>query len=165
MYVTDYDESFPPMKTPSQVERLIHPYARDGSLYVCPQTGAHYLPNPAMGYISLSAIRLPAKSLIVRDATPHGPAPQTSSLPKSPWWNAAYANWHVQLDLAEPVLGKPATPLSKSTLMRIRIRQIDEQLRLEKKWKNDMEWEIRRLTAERRRLTTALRSSKYLKAY
>ena len=163
MYVSDYDEVFPPMKSAAIVRPLILPYARDASVFVCSNTGAQYLPNPALGYRTESSIRSAAKTLIFRDAKPHGPAQHAPTLPTVPWWNAVFWDRHVEVALAEPALGKPSYPLPKSTLMKQRIQQIDKQIRLERKWKNDIEWEIRRLTAERDKLTKELRRSKQRK--
>ncbi len=102
MYVQDYDERYPPMKSPAQVQNRILPYIKDRSLYSCPVTGTEYLPNPALNYLPVRAVKAPDSTIMFRDAKPH-----TTDTGK-PSWNVAYADGHVKLSMTEPQLGKPA---------------------------------------------------------
>src|SRR5258708_643646 len=63
MYVQDYDERYPPMKQPAQVEHRVMPYIKNKAVFSCPDTGAEYLPNPALNYGNLASIKSPASTL------------------------------------------------------------------------------------------------------
>src|SRR2546429_3743727 len=51
MYVQDYDERYPPMKMPAQVQNRINPYIKNRGVFSCPVTKTDYLPNPALNYV------------------------------------------------------------------------------------------------------------------
>lgn len=124
MYVQDYDEQYPPMKFPAQVEHRVYPYVKNPRVFSCPVTQTQYLPNPALNYLTLSQIGSPATMMVLRDAKPH-----TTDTNK-PAWNAAFVDGAVKLLTAEPPLGKPAPtprPLSHSEQVRGELQTLRQQ--------------------------------------
>jgi hypothetical protein len=139
MYLQDYDERFPPMRFPAQVQNRVLPYVKNRDVFSCPATGTDYLPNPALNYVALTAIKAPADVTMLRDAKPH-----TTDAEK-PAWNVAYADGHVRLSLREPPLGKPApTPTHAET--------VHSELQTLRKERRELDARIRTLEAEERRL-------------
>ncbi len=141
MYVQDYDERYPPMKIPAQVQNRIYPYVKNRNIFKCPTTGADYLPNPALNYIMLNAIKAPAQLMMFRDAKPH------TTASGKPGWNAAYADGHVKLVMTEPALGKPAPTPAPLT----RAEQIRGQLTMLRAQRKQMDVQILKLEAEQRK--------------
>jgi hypothetical protein len=141
MYCQDYDEVFPPTKSPAQTQNRVLPYTKNRSVFSCPDTGAEYLPNPALNHVSQATIREPAKMLLLRDAKPHTDGDR-------PFWIVAYADGHTGQVNAEPRLGKLApAPRPPS-----RAEQIDRELRTLRMQKNHVDGRIRQLEREKRRL-------------
>ncbi len=60
MYTQDYDEKFPPMKTPQAVKKAVLPYLRNESAFTNPITGKPYLPNVWLSGKSLASFASPA---------------------------------------------------------------------------------------------------------
>lgn len=152
MYTQDYDEMYPPMKFTKQLHNVVRPYIKNDAVFSCPETGAEYLPNPALNYLHLAAIESPATMMMLRDAKPHPAAEAGSNLPSVPWWNAAYADGHVNQVTQEPKLGKlnpspqPGVP-HKRTLAEVRaqIRALKASLAM-------ADQQMKRLVAEERKL-------------
>src|SRR5258708_35906163 len=71
MYTQDYDERFPPMKTPAQVTNRVMPYIKNRAVFSCPDSGSEYLPNPALNFVATSSVKSPASMMMLRDAKPH----------------------------------------------------------------------------------------------
>lgn len=71
MYIQDYDEKLPPMKSMAKLQPLLMPYIRNKSVFVCPATGKPYKPNASIGGKKLAAIKLPAMTTAFSDAKPH----------------------------------------------------------------------------------------------
>lgn len=102
MYVQDYDEHYPPMKLPGQVQNRLFPYVKNRAVFTCPVTKTAYLPNPALNYLTMGKVASPATMVMFRDDKPH------VSTSGRPAWNVAYADGHVKLVTIEPKLGKAA---------------------------------------------------------
>jgi hypothetical protein len=70
MYAQDYDETFPPMHTPNEVQNALNPYLR-GVVFACPVTGLSYQQNVALSGQTLASIAAPKTTETFRDAQPH----------------------------------------------------------------------------------------------
>jgi hypothetical protein len=116
LYVSDYDEVFPPMKFPEQIRNRVIPYVRKPEVFSCPVTGAAYLPNPALNYRRWTSIVHPAETIALRDALPHRDG--SGAL----FWNVAYWDLHVARSEREPALGKAAPTPPKSVEGQLRFR-------------------------------------------
>ncbi len=139
MYTQDYDERYPPMQFPAQVEHRVDPYVKNRALFRCPTSGMDYLPNPALSYLTLGKVNAPARMVMLRDAKPHTTEGGQAG------WNVAYADGHVRLVSTEPKLGKPAPAPPRS-------RQISDELRALRRTRRMIDARIRQLEAEQRRL-------------
>lgn len=142
MYCQDYDERFPPMKFPAQVEPRVFPYVRSRSAFSCPVTATKYLPNPALNYLTLSQVAAPAKMMVLRDAKPH-----TTGSDKLAW-NVTYVDGAVKLVTTEPTLGKPAPtppPLTHA-------QQVRGELQMLRLQRREMDARIHQLEREQQRL-------------
>jgi hypothetical protein len=64
MYVQDYDEKFPPMKSGSAAKKAIMPYIKNEDVFVHPASKKPYLPNPLVSGMSLSKMEAPADLII-----------------------------------------------------------------------------------------------------
>jgi len=79
LYVQDYDEYLPPMKSSWQFENAIAPYVKSRHYFRCPATGLHYVPNPALSGTSLNSYTSPSTVEVLRDAKPHADGLSTYS--------------------------------------------------------------------------------------
>ena len=141
MYQQDYDEMMPPMAKPEQVQNRVMPYIKNRTIVSCPESGAAYLPNPALKYQRQASIAAPATTMMLRDAKPH-------SIEGKDVWNVAYADGHVSQVQKEPALGKlAAMPKPPSRLQMIR-----NQLAQMRMSRTQIDAQIKRLEAEERRL-------------
>ena len=71
MYVQDYDEKFPPMKSAAQVQNRLRPYVKREPAFFCPVTKKPYQPIKALSGKSLATIKEPASIPALFDAVPH----------------------------------------------------------------------------------------------
>src|SRR5204863_6960656 len=72
MYVQDYDEMTPPMRSQLQTQALLLPYCKEASLFSCPITGLPYALNSLFGRKPVRWIKTPvADVLTFVDAKPH----------------------------------------------------------------------------------------------
>lgn len=142
MYCQDYDERFPPMKFPAQVEERVYPYVKQKSVFACPVTDTHYLPNPALNYLTLDKVKSPATMLVLRDAKAHTKSEGKSS------WSATYVEGTAKLLATEPALGKSAPtppPLTHAELIRGELQMLRQQ-------RQAIDTRIRQLEKEERKL-------------
>jgi hypothetical protein len=146
MYVADYDERYPPMQTPAQVQHRVTPYLKNKAVFICPDTGADYLPNPALGFRFAAAMDSPAQFLMLRDAKPH------KSEDGKPFWNASYADGHVNQLSAAPALGKAAPPLSTAKERAVQLKLLLSSREFVRAQLRDIDKEIRELETEQRRM-------------
>ena len=79
LYVQDYDEYLPPMKTSASFETATLPYVKGLRYFRCPATGLHYVPNAALSQTSLSLYPDPASVQVLQDAKPHADGLSTYS--------------------------------------------------------------------------------------
>jgi hypothetical protein len=138
MYAQDYDERFPPTKTPAHMHNRVVPYVKNRKMFTCPETGEAYLPNPALNCLDMSKIDSPATLMMLRDDKPH----ITES--GKPGWNIAYSDGHVKLSMTEIALGKLAPEPSRAV-------RLQSELRFLQAAKRNIEARIRRVEAEQRR--------------
>ena len=69
-YTQDYDEFFPPMKTPREFDAALSPYVGSQSIFSTP-IGSLFVPNAALDHINLSAVADPANTILFQDAPPY----------------------------------------------------------------------------------------------
>lgn len=151
MYTQDYDEKFPPTKQPAQVEHRVWPYIKNKSVFTCPDTGANYLPNPALNYVNSSSIQAPAQTVMLRDAKAHTVEGGSS------FWNAAYTDGHVKQLSTEPALGKAPPDPTHAQIVAERLQLLRQEQKNFAEMIRKNAAEIRKLEAEQRRLSRAHR--------
>src|SRR5690242_9277018 len=49
MYIQDYDEVLPPMKSMAGAQKVLIPYIKSNSVFTCPVTNKPYKNNPVVG--------------------------------------------------------------------------------------------------------------------
>ena len=86
MYAQDYDETFPPMRTPKHVQNPLRPYVKREAVFYCPVTKQPYQPIKALSGKRLSGVKEPAKTPMLLDAKPHPDGAE----------HTAYADGHVK---------------------------------------------------------------------
>jgi hypothetical protein len=71
MYVQDYDEKYPLMKTAVQLQPRLLPYVKNRAIFTCPVTKKPYQPNAGLSYKKLASFASPATTWALRDAQAH----------------------------------------------------------------------------------------------
>lgn len=71
MYIQDYDDRFPPMKTSAETRKALLPYLRDVKVFTCPATKKPYLPNPNLHLKHMDEITNPNEVPAFYDAQIH----------------------------------------------------------------------------------------------
>src|SRR5260221_13296758 len=92
MYLQDYDERLPPMRSAAATQTAIYPYVKNRKVFVCPATSKPYVPNAAVGNKLLAKIPKPVTTMIWRDAKPHADG----------MWTVAYLDGHVKREKKLP---------------------------------------------------------------
>lgn len=72
MYIQDYDEKLPPMKSAAIAKKVLFPYIKSEAVFQQPQTHQPYLPNTSLSGRSLASFDSPATMVVYYEA---GPAP------------------------------------------------------------------------------------------
>jgi hypothetical protein len=103
MYVQDYDETLPPMKTTAKTQFLLNPYLKNNSLFTCPATGAAYKLNTALSSKKMATISAPATVPTFYDAKPHADGK----------YRVGYLDGHVKVETKAPVIKPASKPGSK----------------------------------------------------
>lgn len=70
MYLQDYDEVFPPMKSAAALKKSVKPYVKNERIFVQPDTKQPYLPNPRLARKELAKVKSPAKMAMLYEASP-----------------------------------------------------------------------------------------------
>ncbi len=94
MYLQDYDETLPPMKSMAGTQKLLSPYVRNSSAYTCPATKRTYKTNPVLNTKPLGSVAEPSKAVSFYDAAPH----------EDTQYSIAYVDGHVKREAKVPAL-------------------------------------------------------------
>ncbi|MFM7323059.1 MAG: DUF1559 domain-containing protein [Armatimonadota bacterium] len=70
MYVQDYDEVFPPMRSEPEVRKRLMPYIKNDATFRNPIDEKPYVYNPALSGVSLTRIHAPSDLAVVWEADP-----------------------------------------------------------------------------------------------
>jgi hypothetical protein len=97
MYMQDYDEMLPPMKSQPHLVKLLYPYCKNKDVFTCPATHTDYTPNAKIGVLPLRAFPAPASMPIEYDIKPHADGK----------YGVAYLDGRVKV-LTQPVVLPPA---------------------------------------------------------
>jgi prepilin-type processing-associated H-X9-DG protein len=71
MYIQDYDDTLPPMKSTASVQTAIFPYIKNKAVFTCPVTKKGYVYSAALGKKKMAQIKAPASTVMLKDAVPH----------------------------------------------------------------------------------------------
>jgi prepilin-type processing-associated H-X9-DG protein len=71
MYVNDYDETFPPMRSAAQVRNRLRPYVKNEAAFYCPVTRQPYHPQKALSGKTLASIKDPKTTTMLTEAKAH----------------------------------------------------------------------------------------------
>jgi len=84
-YMQDWDEQLPPMDTNARFDNALLPYTRNQNVFLCPDTGKHYVINNSLSFQSLASFGSPGTTEVLHDP----------NLNNDGTFNTLYLNGHV----------------------------------------------------------------------
>ncbi len=79
LYSQDYDGFLPYLSNSQQTVTVLTPYVKNSNIFICPQTGLHYLYNSRLSGQSLASITQPAYTWVLTDAATHPDGKKTTA--------------------------------------------------------------------------------------
>ncbi len=70
-YTQDNDEHYPPMQTQAEFQAAILPFVRNSRLFMDPENGKPFVPNPALSQVSVASVQNPYQTVVLESDMPY----------------------------------------------------------------------------------------------